>query len=207
MDASHVGFPTAFKNVGHPPAARSQPPRRSRAGLEGVRARTKPRIIHRYPLPARADQPRHAYSYVTRTYRRRAHKHSLPTPDATLRPPTRERLMRPRPPGLSASKPTNPAPHPAAQQPHPTRPPPPSTRTLVYPSAPAHNSRDAAHSPPQLPARTSTPAQPPDSSPSRRTRAPSPSSSSRTRDYSQHRQNFRACGGQKTARHLITPPL
>ena len=44
--------------------------------------------------------------------------------------------MRPRPPGLSASTPINPAPHPAAQQPHPARLPPPSTRTLPLSPSP-----------------------------------------------------------------------
>ena len=53
--------------------------------------------------------------------------HSL---DATPRPPTCELPMNPRPPGLSASTPTNSVPHLTAQQPDPTHLPPQSTRTL-----------------------------------------------------------------------------
>ena len=84
------------------------------------RTRTEPsRIVPLSPPSAHASP-----GTPTRAYRRRAHKHPALTPDATPRPPTRERPMRPRPPGLSASASTNSTPHLTVQQPihHPDQP-------------------------------------------------------------------------------------
>ena len=204
MDASHVGFPTAFKNVGHPPAARSQPPRR-----RPRRCKSTHQTPNHTPLPpTSARRPAPARLLVRNSYVQTPRAQTFPAHPGRNAAPSNPRATHetstPRPQRLQTNQPSTPSCRSTTPSNTPTTPINPYTTPQLQPTThempptPLHSSQPGLQPPPSLQTRV-----PPDGL--ARRRPPRHQGHEITVNIA---KIFAPAAGKNRARgNLITPPL